>query len=141
MDIQMGSHTFRNVEIPVLWGTRAILQDRRGRLSVIDLAGPEAKAEIIGGEPAPGVEFRPISDGFKIIRQGDTLYSFSKDENSIRGILLKLPPLQIQKDGIRVGTNRFQHNVVAGAGVGLAITETSVSMGAALPEQLARLVI
>jgi len=55
--------------------------------------------------------------------------------------LLGLPPLQIQEHGIRVGSNLFQHNVVSGSGVGLAITETAVSMGVPFPKQLARLVV
>ena len=141
MDIQMGSHTFREVDIPVLWGTRAILQDKQGRLSVIDLGGVEALTEVIGGEPAPGVEFTPTANGFKIIRQGEPLYAFSKTENSIRGVLLGLPTLQIQESEIRIGSNLFQDNIVVGSEVGFAVTEDGIKMGVRMPRELARLVI
>ena len=141
MNLQMGSHIFIDVEVPVLWGTRAILQDLQGRLSVIDLAGDSAVAEVVGGEPAPGIEFAPTSGGFKVIRLGQTLYVFSKADNSLSSIALGLPPLQIQEDQIRIGSNLFQGNIVAGSGVGLAVTEDGVSMGASLPKELAELVI
>jgi len=141
MDIQMGSHIFRQVDVPVLWGTRAILQDKRGRLSVIDLSGPKAIGELIGDEPAPDVEFAPTADGFKVIRDGETLYVYSKTEKTITSVSLKLPTIQIQKHKIRVGSNIFQDNIISGSGVGLGITENSVSIATPLPKELARLVV
>lgn len=137
----MGSHVFIDVEVPVLWGTRAILQDLQGRLSVIDLAGDSAIPEVIGGEPAPSIEFAPTSSGFKVIRRGQILYVFSKADNSLTSIALGLPPLQIQEDQIRVGSNLFQGNIVAGSGVGFAVTEDGVAMGTSLPKKLAELVV
>ena len=68
MNLKMGSQVFRNVQIPLLWGTRVVVQDEEGRLSVIDLAGDTAKIEILGDKPAPGVAFLPTIDG-RIQRQ------------------------------------------------------------------------
>jgi hypothetical protein len=51
MDIRLGENTFVDVQIPLLWGSRAISQDRDGRLSVVDLSEGTIKVEIIGDKP------------------------------------------------------------------------------------------
>ncbi len=58
---------FENVEIPLLWGTRAVIQDHEGLISVVDLEGDTARLEIVGDKPAPGVEFVPTLEGFQIL--------------------------------------------------------------------------
>lgn len=52
MNMRMGSHTYIDVQIPLLWGTRAVVQDRLGRVSVFDLSGDSAVVEILEDEPA-----------------------------------------------------------------------------------------
>ncbi|MCH8945067.1 MAG: hypothetical protein IH910_09820 [Proteobacteria bacterium] len=90
MNLNMGSQSFRNVEIPLLWGKRAILQDKKGRISIISLEGEEAKIEVLGDKPAPNIEYELVSDGFKIMRMGKDLYSFSPNSRIITGLSLVL---------------------------------------------------
>ena len=90
MNLRMGSKDFRDVTIPVLWGKRAILQDRKGRIAVIDLSGDKARPELVGDQPAPGVEFEPTADGFIIVDQGDELYSYTPSEKLLQGLKLRL---------------------------------------------------
>lgn len=137
MNLRMGSQTFVNVEIPVLWGQRAVLQDNQGRLSIVDLSGEKARLELLADEPAPGVGFRPRFDGV-VILQGDVeLYNYNPREKAISSITLDLPDVEISAGGIRIGTNRFAGNLVAGSGVGFAISKEGVAVGAALPHGLA----
>ncbi len=67
MNLQMGSQRFVDVEIPLLWGTRAVVQDRDNHLSVINLDGPKARLEILADKPAPKARFTPTFDGFTIL--------------------------------------------------------------------------
>jgi hypothetical protein len=141
MKIRMGSQIFENVQIPLLWGTRAVIQDMKGRLSIIDLSGDKAKLEILGEKPAPGVEYRPLIEGFEILDEGSPLYVYSPSEKLLISKSLGLPDCQISPGGIRVGTNVFSGNVVAGFGVGIVVTSAGIGMGAPLPKNLADLVI
>jgi hypothetical protein len=141
MNIRMGSHTFEDVIIPLLWGTRAILQDQQERLSVIDLSGDEARPEIIGDAPAPDVEYVPERAGFSVERDGRALYSYTPEEKRFVPRELRLPECQITADSIRVGSNLFQSNVIVGAGIGIVVTEQGIGMGAPLPPELAALVV
>lgn len=141
MNIRMGGQTFNDVQIPLLWGSRAIIQDKQGYLSVIDLSGDTAKLEIVGDKPAPEVEFKPIIEGFEILDSGNSIYSYNPEEKLLCSINLELPDCQISQWEIRVGTNVFSGNVVAGFGVGIAVTKDGISMGAPLPSNLAKLVI
>ena len=137
----MGSQIFHDVQIPLLWGSRAVLQDEQGRLSLIDLSGKTAKLEIVGDKPAPGIEFVPVIEGFKILDNGNPQYIYYPEEKRLRSIGLELPECQIAQWEIRVGTNVFSGNVVAGSGVGIAVTKDGIAMGAPLPPNLAKLVI
>lgn len=141
MNLQMGNHIFADVEIPVLWGKRAILQDKESRISVISLEGAKAKLEILGNKPAPGVPYEVTGDGFKVLENETELYSFNPDTSTLTGHALNLPELQIESSEIRVGTNFFTGNIVKGHGVGIAVTETGVALGARLPEGLAKLLL
>ncbi|HUU41209.1 MAG TPA: hypothetical protein VMW42_09720 [Desulfatiglandales bacterium] len=141
MNIQMGGQVFANVQIPLLWGSRAVIQDMQGRLSIIDLGGNIAKLEIVGDKPAPGVEFRPLVEGFEILDQGSPLYIYSPSEKSLRSKKLGLPDCQISPEAIRVGTSIFSGNVVGGSGVGIIVTTSGIGMGAPLPKTLAELII
>lgn len=139
MNIRIGSNRFENVEIPILWGKRAILQDAEGRLSVVDLGADRARLEVLGDGPAPGVAFRPVPDGFVITHEGLDLYSFNRVRKSFTSLSLGLPDVKLGRDAIAVGTNRYISGVVAGYGVGIAITDSSVAFGAPLPDGIARL--
>ena len=139
MNLNMGNQRFENVQIPLLWGKRAILEDEQNRISVISLDGTEATLEILGGKPAPGIKYELIEHGFKIFENDVELYSFDPEKNIITGLTLKLPECEIHSSGIRVGTNSFSGNMVSGFGVGIIVDERGMGMGAPLPEGLAKL--
>ena len=141
MNLNMGGQVFDNVEIPLLWGKRAVLEDKKGRISIISLEGKDAVIEVLGDKPAPNIQYELIEDGFKIIVDGKELYNFDPERGIITGLLLNLPECEIQKSGIRVGTNMFSGNMVAGFGVGIVVDERGIGMGAPLPEGLAKLVV
>jgi len=141
VNLNMGSHSFRNVEIPILWGKRAILQDKKGRISIISLEGEKAELEILGNKPAPKIEYELVSNGFKIMRFGKDVYSFNPNSRTITGLSLMLPEIEIGRDGIRIGSNMLSGGMVSGFGVGIVVDEHGIAMGAPLPEGLARLVV
>jgi hypothetical protein len=141
MNFQMGGQVFRDVQIPFLWGERAVIQDRQGRLSIIDLSGEEARLEILADEPAPGITFRPRIDGVVILSDGTELYSYNPREKVLTSISLGLPECQISPSATRVGTNQFIGNVISGVGVGIAVTRDGIALGAPVPPKLAKLVI
>ena len=47
MNLRMGRQVLMNVQIPLLWGERAIIQDKRNRISIIDLSGDKARIEVL----------------------------------------------------------------------------------------------
>lgn len=141
MNLRMGSQNFNNVEIPLLWGKRAILEDKKGKISIISLEGNEAVLEVLGNEPAPNMQYELIKDGFKIIIDGQELYGFDPDRRLITGLSLKLPECEIKSTGIRVGNNMFSGNTFIGFGIGIVINEQGIGMGAPLPQGLAKLVV
>jgi hypothetical protein len=141
MNLKIGSESFFNVAVPLLWGTRAIIQDKLGRITVVDLGGSSAKLEILADEPAEGIEFEFTSDGF-LIRDGDkALYNYSSVDKTLRSASLNLPQIVISPGSIMVGTNTFSNNTIIGSEVGLLISERGIGIGASLPYNLARLVI
>jgi hypothetical protein len=142
MNIEMGNQTFRNVAIPLLWGTRAILQDKKGRLSVLNLAGPVALTEIVGDEPAPGIRFVPKLEGFAILGANKhELYVYIPEKKRLTESSEDLPECEVRSDEILVGSNRFAGNMVSGSGVGISITQNGIAMGSPLPAGLAKLVV
>jgi hypothetical protein len=142
MNLRMGSQVFRDVKIPLLWGDRAIVQDGRNRLSVVDLSGKSAHVEVLADEPAPGVAFRPQVDGVVILQNGVELYSYNPREKTLSSLSLGLPEVQIDATGTRIGTNWFSGYVVTGHGVGIEVkNEGSISLGAPLPANLAKLTL
>lgn len=141
MNLNMGSQKFEDIKIPLLWGKRAILEDKTGRISIILLDGKKAVIEVLGNEPAPNIQYEPIEDGFKVILNGQELYSFNKERRVIKGLSQRLPECEIQGGGVRIGSNILSGNKVTGFGVGVAVYEQRIVMGADLPEGLARLVV
>ncbi len=141
MNLRMGNQVFMNVQIPLLWGERAILEDERHRISVLDLSGENACVELLADEPAPGVSFRPRVDGFVFLKDGVELYSYNPREKAISSIALGLPDVQIGASGTRIGGSLFSGNVVTGSPVGVAVSERGIAIGAPLPQKLARLTL
>ena len=141
MNLNMGSHSFRNVEIPILWGKRAILQDKKRRISIISLEGEKAELEVLGNKPAPNIEYEVVKNGFKIVRMGKDIFRFTPTTGTITGLSLLLPEVEIGPNHIRIGSNMFSGNIVSGFGVGIAVDENHIAMGAPLPEGIARLVV
>jgi hypothetical protein len=141
MNIQMGGQVFANVQIPLLWGSRAVIQDAKGRISIIDLSGPKAKLEIVGDKPAPGIEFRSVLEGYEILDQKSPIYTYSPAERLLIGRNLGLPDCQIGPNAIRVGTNVFSGNIVEGYGVGIMVTKSGIGMGAPIPKALAEFIV
>jgi hypothetical protein len=139
MNLRMGGQDFTNVQIPLLWGERAILQDAIGRLSVLDLSGERARVELLADEPAPGVDFRPGVDGFTVIQNGVELYGYDSREKTLSSFSLGLPEVQITADRTRIGTNWFSGNSVSGSGVGISVGKQGMALGAPLPAKLAKL--
>jgi hypothetical protein len=101
MNLKMGSQTFIDVQIPLLWGSRAVLQDQLGRLSVINLSGGASRLEIVGDKPAPGIEFLPSIDGYEILSKGKPIYRYDPEEKTLSSIDLGLPDCQVGRWQIR----------------------------------------
>lgn len=141
MNINIGGQLFLSVQIPILWGTRAILQDKEKRTSVIDLSGDEAKLEILGNKPAPGIEYSLNIDGFTILRNGTELYKFNPIDTLLTSITLNIPDCQVTPWEIKIGSSSFSNNFVGGAGVGIFVSERGIGMGGPLPSNLARLIV
>ncbi|MDD1748640.1 MAG: hypothetical protein LUO89_02080 [Methanothrix sp.] len=141
MNIQMGGQVFTNVQIPLLWGSRAVVQDAQGRLSIIDLSGSRARLEIVGDKPAPGIEFRPQLEGYEILDHKNPLYNYNPSEKLLKSISLGLPDCQVGPNAIRVGTNMFSGNIVSGYGVGIVVTDKGIGMGAPIPKALAEFLV
>ena len=140
MRLRMGSQLFEDVVIPVLWGERAVVQDDAGALSVIDLGHEAAKLEVLADAPAPGVEFLPDVDGFTI-RTSAGEYKYNPLTKTLSDPTGRLPDVQISVDGIRIGSNFVGGGTVSGFGVGIAISEDGIALGAPLPSGLAALVV
>ena len=141
MDLNMGNQIFRNVEIPLLWGERAVIADNDGQTSIISLAGEKAKIEILNGHPAPDIKYEMIEGGYTIIENDEELYTYYPETNLITGSALNLPDCQISGDMIKIGGSTFQGNTVVGSPVGIHVSEKGMSMGSPLPPGLAKLVL
>lgn len=141
MNLRIGSQVMRDVQIPVLWGSRAIVQDQQGRLSVIDLSSSQARLEILGDKPAPGTEFRPGVEGFTVLADGEILYSYDPVSKVLQGIGIDLPECEISRSRIRVGGIELVNNVIVGAKVGVLVNETGIGIGAPAPAALAKLIV
>lgn len=141
MNVRIGSNHFDDVAVPVLWGTRAILQDHDNRLSIVDVGADEPDVEVIGDAPAPGVRARPVIDGFSVMRGEEELYRYCPTDKTVVGTGLALPEIQIETWRIRVGANTFQNNSVVGFGVGILVTEDGIVFGAPLPDVLSGILV
>ena len=141
MKLKIGNNVFEQVQIPMLWGQRAVVQDDEGAVSVVDLGGDTAVLEVLADEPAPGVEYVPVDGGFEVLREGKPAYSYIADSKILRSSSGDLPEVEIGEDALRIGTNLFQSNMVVGSPVGLVVSSEGIGLGAPLPPGLADLVV
>jgi hypothetical protein len=140
MNFRLSGQFFADVKVPILWGSRAILQDQQGHLSIINLEGDTAVLEVIDDRPASRASFSPATEGFVILdAEGTELYAFGPTTKSVTSALLRLPPITVGLRELRVGTNVFVGNMVAGLGVGIVVTEVALALGGSLPPGLAAL--
>jgi hypothetical protein len=140
MNLRMGSQAFVNVQIPLLWGSRAVIQDGQGKLSIINLAGDHAVLEVLEDEPAEGIRFAPRVGGFAIIEEGGTdVYEVNPTARTITPKSLALPPVTISPSYLKIGGSTLQNNMVSDFAVGVLVTETGLAIGAPLPPGLAAL--
>jgi len=121
MKLAMGGQFFDDVTVPVLWGTRAVLQDRGGRLSVTDLGGSAAHPEIIADEVAPGVRSAARDEGYTIVGANDEeLYTYSPSAKRLGQSSTGLPDVEVRDESIRVGSSVLAGNVIRACEVGIA---------------------
>lgn len=141
MNIKFGSQTFVGVQIPLLWGTRAVIGHADGAISIIDLGGETAKPEIVANSPWQGIEYAESEDGFKIYSAGRVLYFYSPHRKIIRDLVGNLPECEISSDRIRVGTNTISSSMIRGFQVGVGVSENGFFMGGPAPKGLAPFVV
>ena len=140
MNLNMENQIFEDVRIPLLWGKRAILEEKTGRISIILLDDNKAVLEVLRNEPTSNIQYKPIEDGFKVIHYGQELYSFDRKKRILTGHSQKLPECEICGGGIRIGSSILFRSKAIGFGVGVEVYEQRIVMGNGLPEGLARLV-
>jgi hypothetical protein len=140
VDFRLRGQFFADVTVPVLWGSRAILRDPQGHLSIINLEGDSPVLEVIDDQPVAGATLSQNPEGYVILnKDGGELYSFNPKTKSLIAAGLRLPPVTVSKSELRVGRNVFESNLVVGIGVGIVVTESGVALGGSLPAILAAL--
>lgn len=139
MNVSFGSQVFTQVQVPLLWGSRAIIGHPSGEYSVIDLSTDVARPEIIKNIPAPYIEYSEREDGFVIFKGSSEAFFFSPARALFRDASNSLPECEIRKDSIRIGTNTIASSMVSGFQVGIGVSENGMFIGGALPPGLAAL--
>jgi hypothetical protein len=133
MDFRIGGQFFSNVRVPVLWGSRAILRDQRGNLSIVNLEGESPILEVIDDWPAAGANVSPTTEGYVILDcEGRQLYTVNPLTKSLTPVALRLPAVMLGEHELRLGSHVFEVNMV-GVGVGILVTESGISLGGPLP--------
>lgn len=141
MNIQFGSQVFIGVQIPLLWGTRAVIGHPNGEISIIDLSGETAKPEVVINAPWKGVEYAEMEDGFVIYSDSKAAYFYSPPRKIIRDLSGKLPECEIGKNQVRIGTNTISNSTIHGFQVGMGVTESGFFIGGPAPKGLAPLIV
>jgi hypothetical protein len=138
MNFRISGQFFANVTVPVLWGSRAILLDQRGHLSIVNLEGDSPVVEVVDDKPGIEANFSPTTEGYVILDgYSAELYSVNPKTKSLAPIVLRLPPLVVGDRELRLGLNVFPSNMVVGIGVGIVVTESGIALGGPLPPALA----
>jgi hypothetical protein len=139
MDFRISGQFFSNVQVPLLWGSRAILRDQKGHLSIVNLDDEGARLEVVDDKPAAGANVLLGADTYVILdSQSRRLYSVDPISKSLTAILLRLPPVTFGERELRLGLHAFEVNMV-GVEVGILVTESAVVLGGLLPSALATL--
>ncbi len=134
MDFRIGGQFFSNVRVPLLWGSRAILRDTQGHLSIVSLEGEGPSLEVVDDRPAAGANVSPRTEGYVILDgEGRELYSVNPTTRSLTPIVLRLPPVTLGERELHLGTHVFEVNMVVGVGVGILVTESGIALGGPLP--------
>jgi hypothetical protein len=139
MDLWIGSQSLRDVDVTLLWGSRAIVQDRQGKLSVVDLSLRPARLEILRDRPAPGINFVPTIGGFRILSYPDGSYDYNPKDKILTSGAGDLPNCQIDGQFIRVGTSVLQRGEAFGVGIGPRVTADQIAFQLGLPQEIAEL--
>jgi hypothetical protein len=138
MDFRICGQFFSNVRVPVLWGSRAILRDQKGHISIVNLEGSSPILEVIDDRPV-GPNASPKTESYAILdEEGRQLYSVNPTTKSLTPIALRLPSVTLGERELYLGTHVFEVNMV-GVGVGLLVTETELTLGGQLPPALGNL--
>ncbi|MHB8389160.1 MAG: hypothetical protein ACYDBH_06210 [Acidobacteriaceae bacterium] len=139
MRIRFGTQAFYNVNIPVLWGKRAIIGHSSGELSIVDLSEAVARPEVVADEPWTNIEFSDKEDGYVIFKNGAPAFFYSPSRKLVRDMSGALPECEISNQQIRIGTNRIQNSTVSGYQVGVGISDNGFFIGGPAPSGLAEL--
>lgn len=139
MNFRLGSQSYTNVKIPLLWGSRAILSHSSGALSIIDLSGDVAFIEIVSDKPWSQIEYSEKEDGYVIYRNGVQAYFYSPVRKLFKDLSGSLPECEISSEYTRIGTNRVGGGMVSGFGVGMGVSESGFFIGGPIPPGLADL--
>lgn len=139
MNVSFGSQVFSQIQVPLLWGSRAIISHPGGEYSVIDLSGDVARPEIVKNVPAPQVEYSEREDGIVIFKESSEAFFFSPARSLFRDLSNSLPECEIRRDSIRIGTNTIGSSRVSGFQVGIGVSEGGMFIGGPLPPGLAAL--
>jgi hypothetical protein len=140
MNLVLPNYSFHDAWIPVLWGDRAIVEERSGTLSVIAIENFFPSLEIVRDQPAPGVNFSIIWGGFQIMRFPNVIYQFNVREKLFTSQTLGLPEVQIAQSYVRVGAEIYPNFSNFDGLVGVQVTPNGVQVGALLPMPLMGLV-
>jgi hypothetical protein len=139
MDFHFGSQFFQNVQIPLLWGSKAILSHPSGALSIIDLDGSKPTIEVVGDKPASSIEHLLKEDGFVVYSGEQQSYFYSPDRKLLRDFQGVLPECELHRDYTRIGSNKISNSMISGSQVGIGVTKDGFFIGGPLPEGLHRL--
>src|SRR5467141_1618322 len=89
MDFRIDGQYFSNVLVPLWWGSRAILRDREGHLSIVYLEDKSARLEVVDDKPAAGAHVSLRADGYVILDgEGRHLYAVHPSTKSLTPIML-----------------------------------------------------
>ena len=140
MNLLLGSQMFVDVQIPLLWGTRAVVGHPTGELSIINLQGDIARPEVVKNEPWTGVEWTDMEDGFAVYEGLTQRYFFSPARKILRDLKGRLLECEIRRDATRIGSSTISNSMVRGFGVGIGVEEDGgFFLGGPMPAGLAKL--
>jgi hypothetical protein len=140
MDRITARELLRSARAPLLWGSRLILQEPDGRLSVLNIEPGATRLEVLRNQPAPGMGFVPLRYGFRIVAF-DTRYDVYPHEGLFfNSAAPDLPDVQIDQLYIRVGSQIFPNVGGYDGRPVIRVTPDGVGMGDFAPVAVSALV-